>query len=309
MADVLARCFEPDPSRRWSSLAEAADARSVACIATRSGPTTLGPVPVAPNRNAQISVTHDRRTTNSVQWTDPREWLTRAMQAEGRDPSEIDRFLPPRTGSRKAQAIADLAIYEEARRIYERLVAQGRDDLKAELAALCGNMAFVNENLDDIPGAMTHDDRAIALLEHLVEREGRREQANNLAAACMNKANALCALGDLAGAVALYDRVIALLEHLVEREGRRAGQRPGRGLHGQGQRALMPWATSPAPWRCTTGPSPSSSTWSSARGGASWPTTWPRPAWARPTALQALGDLAAPWRCTTGPSPSVSTWS
>ena len=63
-------------------------------------------------------------------------------------------------------------------------------------------------------------DRAIAIREHLVEREGRRELANNLAAACMNKATAIQALGDRPGAVALYDRAIALLEHLVSREGR-----------------------------------------------------------------------------------------
>ena len=59
------------------------------------------------------------------QWVDPREWLVAALKADGRDPAEAEALLPPREGSRRAQAVADLAAYEEALRIYERLVARG----------------------------------------------------------------------------------------------------------------------------------------------------------------------------------------
>ena len=116
-----------------------------------------------------------------AEWSDPREWLLKAFQADGRDPIEAEALLPARTGSRKAQAIADLAGYNEARRIFRRLVVSGRKDLERDLAVLCTDSAHINILLDDIPGALESYDRAIAILEPLVGREGRRELAGDLA--------------------------------------------------------------------------------------------------------------------------------
>ena len=64
-------------------------------------------------------------------------------------------------------------------------------------------------------------DRAIEILERLVNVEGRRELANDLARLYMNKAIAVKNLGDNRAAVALYDRAIEILERLVNVEGRR----------------------------------------------------------------------------------------
>jgi tetratricopeptide (TPR) repeat protein len=220
VAEVLGKCFRDNPEERWTNLAEAADVlrRVYRDVTGRDHPR---PVPASSSRGSAAAVLHDRRTTTGVEWDDPRKWLVKALQAEGGDPAEADAFLAPRWGTRQAQAVADLAAYDEARRRYERLVAGGRKDLETELAVLCVKKAFVHKYAEDIPGALALYDRAITIRERLVEQEGRRELANELAAAYTNKAVAVRALGDNRAAVELYDRAIAVYERLVEREGRR----------------------------------------------------------------------------------------
>ena len=75
--------------------------------------------------------------------------------------------------------------------------------------------------LGDNRAAVGLYDRAIEILERLVNVEGRRELANDLATLYMNKANAVMNLGDNRAAVGLYDRAIEILERLVNVEGRR----------------------------------------------------------------------------------------
>ena len=60
-------------------------------------------------------------------------------------------------------------------------------------------------------------DKAIQILDRLVNEEGRLELANDLATVYMNKANDL---GDDHTAVDLYDEATQLLERLVKKEGR-----------------------------------------------------------------------------------------
>ncbi len=219
VAEVLQKCFCRDPAERWACMAEAAEALQHA-YRQAVGKEHSRPTPVAPDRTRRATVTHDRRTQGGY-WHDPREWLIMAFQADGRDPAQAQAFLPARGGSRKAQAIADLAAYEEAQRIFERQVAGGRIDLETQLACICAEKALIHKHTDDIPGAVALYDRAIANYERLVEAEGRRELANELALAYVNKANAVGALGDKRATVALYDRAIAIRERLVEAEGRR----------------------------------------------------------------------------------------
>ena len=98
------------------------------------------------------------------------------MAAEGirgrrRDPAGIEKLLPAKGGSRKAQAIADLAAYKEARHIYQRLVDTGRK-LDSDLATLLAMKAVVHEAAGDIPGAIALYDQSIAIQERLVNIEG-----------------------------------------------------------------------------------------------------------------------------------------
>src|SRR5207248_1712139 len=104
---------------------------------------------------------HDRRTATNIKWDDPREWLRKAFQASGRDPAEADSPVQPRTGSHRAQAISDLAVYEVAYRIFEQLVANGREDLQSQLAELCVDKALVHGHTDDAHRALALFGRAI----------------------------------------------------------------------------------------------------------------------------------------------------
>jgi hypothetical protein len=135
LAEVLRKCFQSNPAERWASMAEAGDAlRRVYREAV--GKDHPRNAPADPTRDGQAAITHDRRMPNGVRWRDPREWLREAFEADGREPSEVEALLRERTGSRKARAIGDLAAYEEARQVFQRLVAGGRTDLEPRLANL-----------------------------------------------------------------------------------------------------------------------------------------------------------------------------
>jgi serine/threonine protein kinase len=212
VAEVLDRCFRLDPAKRWGNVAEVAEVlkQIYKQEERREYPR---PAPGVPSRVDRV--VHDRRTTTGVQWTDPQQWLVRAFEAAGRDPSEAGALLLARVGSRKAQAIADLAAYDEARRIFEGLIREGREDLETELATLCIEKAFVHVNAGDLPGAMESYDRAIEIRERLV-KQGREELANELARAYMNKATAVSDLGENRQAIGWDDRAIEIRERLVK---------------------------------------------------------------------------------------------
>jgi tetratricopeptide (TPR) repeat protein len=220
VAEVLRRCLREKPNERWASMAQVAEGLKN-LYRKLVGKDYPRPVPAMRAAPAGIGMSHDRRSQWGARWDDPREWLIKALQAEGRDPAEADSLLPPRTGPRQAQVIADLAAYEAARQIYENLSAGGREDVESDLAMLCAEKALVHLSVDDMPGALTLYDRAIALYRRLVDQEGRRDLAEYLAWAYANRALALRQLGDLPGAAALCDRAIALYRRLVDQEGRR----------------------------------------------------------------------------------------
>ena len=213
---VLQRCFQGDPAARWDRVSDAADALMAAYNAELGRP--------YPCRHPEVSSTvapaHDRQVAGGVNWDDPRVWLRKALEADGRDPAEANRLIQRTAGSRQAQAIDDLIAYEEALTIYSCLVAAGRNDLEPDLATVCSHKAFVHGSAGDASGKVAMYDRAIEILERLVDQEGRRELANELALTCMNKANAVADLGDNQAAVDLYDRAIEIRERLVTQEGR-----------------------------------------------------------------------------------------
>ena len=213
VVEVLQKCFRREPAERWASLHEAAEALQQTYRQEVGKDYPLAPAVLDAPRQA---VVHDRRTNTGSEWDDPREWLVQAFEADGRDPAEVEAFLPPRGGS-QAQAIADLAAYEEALRIFDRLRAAGRKDLEIPLAALCTQKAFIHNSTDDVPGALALYDRVISIREQLVKR-GRQEWANELAHVYMLKAVDVGNLGDFRAAVALYDQALSIRERLVEQD-------------------------------------------------------------------------------------------
>ena len=194
LAKILEGCFREDPAQRWQSL-EAVVRRLKAVYQAAVGTEYVRTLGEIEHRSAPQLGGGDRRTRHGTSWTDPRKWLQLALRAEGRDPAEAAHIGARYGSSRRGQVVADVAAYDEARRIFERLIKAGRKDLENDLVNLCHEAAFVHETADDFSGALALFDRAIEIRERLVNVEGRRELANDLATLYMNKAVAVRSSG------------------------------------------------------------------------------------------------------------------
>lgn len=219
VAAVLRRCFQDAPSARWANCEALAD-ELLRVFRRLVGQNYTRLAPDLAVKSGQPHVAHDRRTTTGISWDDPREWLVRALQADGRNPAEAEKLLPACRGSPKAQVIADMAAYDEAQRIFERLVAGGRSELESESARLCLHKAHVHKCVDDLPGAVAQDERAIEIYERLVHQEGRHELVGDLAQAVIWRANSLNKLGELTRAQAEARKAAADLQFEITRTGR-----------------------------------------------------------------------------------------
>ncbi len=220
VVEVLRRCFREEPDERWSNLEEAAEQLQTVYQKEfgRPYPRRRPPLSASPCKVAE----HDRRTIGGAAWQDPRPYLERALKLAGRHPREVGILFPSRGGSRQAQAVAELAIFEEARRVYQRVIDRGRKEQEPQLALVCHHKALVHEFLNDMPGAGAQYDQALTIFERLVHQEGRGEWAHDLAMTYQNKgAGPVHRSGDQRATVVLFDRAIALWERLVNEEGRR----------------------------------------------------------------------------------------
>ena len=220
VAEVLRVCFHADQGRRWESLGQAVELLKGVYRQATGGEYTRALDTIERRSTAQAGV-GERRMRGGTSWTDPRTWLEKALRADGRDPAEAAAIVARQAASRRGQLVAELATYDEARRIYEHLVQAGRKDLEKDLAILCMEAAFVHLTADDSQGGLALYDQAIEIHERLVNQEGRPELSNDLANTYHNKAGSLSDLGDKRGAVALYDQAIAIRERLINQEGRR----------------------------------------------------------------------------------------
>ncbi len=215
VVEVLRKSLRESPAERWSDLAEAA-AQLQRVYQREIGKKYPRPLARLERRGRPVPPVG---AATGAEWQDPRPCLRSALEEEGRDPGLAESLVPRGHGSRRAQAVADLAVFDEALRIYERLIAAGRGEINDRLADLCQRKALVHQHLGDGPGALGMCDRAIAIYERLAEQDSWWEFARDLAVAWTRKANMLQGLDDRRGAVALYDRAIAVIERLSEQEG------------------------------------------------------------------------------------------
>ena len=216
MTMVLGKCFQPKPEHRWENISEAADALILLSAQTAGRPYHRQIPAKSPTRSGAVQP-NDRRTTAGNEWGEPLKWLGKAFKAAGYDPAKAETHIPARTGSRRAQAIADMAVYEQAYRIFERLVAEGQAVLEDQLAALCCEKAFIHENTGDLVGAVELFARAIEILRRQVTQQRRAELESELAMAYMSIASASYRLFDKTVSVTFYDRSIEIYERLVEK--------------------------------------------------------------------------------------------
>jgi tetratricopeptide (TPR) repeat protein len=213
LADVLRRCFQHSPADRCTDLGEVLETL-VPLYRTTTGRLYPRPLFVA-DRSAATVARHDRRDGTGGRWSDPREWLVKALKAAGRDPSEADSLVPPGAVSRRAQVTADVAVLDAAQRIYRRLLASGRVDLLGEIAALTLAKGHALAAADDQPGAAEAFDLALTYRRRLADHEADGEPAAELARGLMHKGNLLRVRGDLRGALGAYDEAVAIRRRLV----------------------------------------------------------------------------------------------
>ena len=216
VAEVLRKCFQREPRNRWATIADAAQALArahgdlVGTLYPRTQPSIAA-------RAQQRNVPHDRRAISGVQWIDPREWLATVLQLEGADLSDPQLRALPAARTRKAQAIEDLAIYDNVQRRLERLVAIGRRDLEMQLSMVYMDKALVHKTAGDPQGAFSMYERAAAIRERLA-LHGASESADSLALVYQNHASLLFEMGDKEKSLELCDRAIEIRERLVIEE-------------------------------------------------------------------------------------------
>ncbi len=219
VADLLKGCFREAPAQRWQSLEFVVQNLKDIYQNAIGAEYSCALCKIEHRATPQAGIV-ERRDRDAVSWTDPREWLERALRAEGRDPAEVAGIVAKHASSRRGQLVADIAVYDEARCIYERLIKCGQKDLDISLASLCVTAAYVHRTADDFSGALALYDSAIEIYERLVNVEGQRELAGNLATYYMRKADVLMNMGDNRAAVALYDQAIVIWDRVVNVDGR-----------------------------------------------------------------------------------------
>jgi tetratricopeptide (TPR) repeat protein/predicted Ser/Thr protein kinase len=220
LALLLRQCFLRQPAERHVDLAEVVKNLKVA-YRNVTGTDYDRELNASAQATPFVAGIEERRHYAGAAWFEPQGWLEQVLCAAGRDPAEAAALLSRRGVTRRGELVAELAVYDEAKRLYQQLVRDGRKEVEEDLAVLCSYKALIHQTAADGHGALGEYGQAIAILERLVNQEGRRELADNLAMAYMNKATAVSALGDEREAVVLYDQAIAILERLVNQEGSR----------------------------------------------------------------------------------------
>jgi len=215
VADLLKKCFKSKPAHRWTSMHNICE--ELEGIFTEiTGKPYYREKPKATSRKKTFY--HDRTTTDGAHWDDPLEWLKQAITDADLDADEIEKTIPERKGSRQVQALVDLEIYNEAIRIYNELIADGRDEFLMIRARLHIKKAYIQDNIDDLSGALTSYSVAIDNLETITDEKCDHNIRYLLASTLMDKGLVYHKTGNNDEALNLMDQSIIILENLI-REG------------------------------------------------------------------------------------------
>jgi serine/threonine protein kinase len=152
-AAVLSRCFHPEPEKRWNDFSEIIkrliELDPTLCVKTGihlSGQANLAtPVPY----NQAI-----RSTIHGLAWRNPSEYLQTACRMMEIPPNLYTKLYPDTLRTRKAMAIADLIIQEEAIRLMNHCPESVRFNSDNGLIRLYLEKAQTQRFLGDFSGAI-----------------------------------------------------------------------------------------------------------------------------------------------------------
>ncbi len=204
LADVLRRCFRHDPAERWS------DMLSVTHLLIDIYREVAGhPYPrEIPEFSRPPTDDIDHGKPLRYAGRDARHWHRVALAASRCSPDEEQARHPRVVHSQAARIVEELIIFDEARRLLERLIERGQHAQRTNLAKLCIDEGFALRLAGDHDGALGLLERGIALIE---KNMGRGEESDELALlmlATVEQGRTLAFTGRLPQALAVFDHAI-----------------------------------------------------------------------------------------------------
>jgi tetratricopeptide (TPR) repeat protein len=235
VATILKKCLRRNPEERWTNLTEVAEELKKV-YRESSGRAYARQMPPMPKSSVPGDVGDDGVDDDSAGGI---RWLRLAYQAAGRSVPEKSAWRSSRAMSGKARAIAALALYDEAQRVLEKLIENGRTELKDGMSLLCFEKAAVHSEAEDFSAALHCYDYVVNEWREASSLLDNGVAAERLAIALQAKANLLCDLGELRAAVVAAGEAIEIMESLLkQRHDSRIEQRLASACHSKANAAF-----------------------------------------------------------------------
>ncbi|MBN1356309.1 serine/threonine protein kinase [bacterium] len=211
---ILEKCFRQNPAERWENF-DAVAGELIRTYRRITGRDYTRKNPSAESTWVGISGEHDRWVDSRIRWDDPVIWLKRALKDAGRNETEFEGMIPGRSGSRKAQALVDLEIFDMALNIYRDMLPESSVDIIKKCVMILSQQSHIHRSIEDRPGTLEKYSAIIDVMERFPALKSTVEGKGVLADIYTNKAATLYETGDLTGIPELIDRAVKLREEMV----------------------------------------------------------------------------------------------
>ena len=207
LLEILEQALQFNPDDRWSGFDAVSDALITACGVAFSKPYTRT-CPVVSPRTGSISARDSRWRSSGVPWRDPAEVLKELQIKTGE--TLVDADADERSDSSHTnQALTDLTMFRDALDFTDRMMTTGMD-LRYEKMLILGDLAFIHEELGDLPGCLDLIDQKIEIIRAMLSLNERSDLILCLSRSYMNKANVLSDAGHLTESLPLYHQAAEL---------------------------------------------------------------------------------------------------
>lgn len=170
LAAILRQCLAIEPASRWPNCLCLAQELS-SLYNKLLGKNYSRATPSFPTKRKPTATAYQRTDLFGQNWTDPRQWLEKAVKASKglHEVKESDYRSVQSSGL--GPILIDLEIAEEAQGIYLELIKDGRTELQAELGELTGHKATIQVCANDLQGAMSSYSQAIMRYRQIADSD------------------------------------------------------------------------------------------------------------------------------------------